>query len=170
MIRLTRVGVHTRAYSHLAPGGKKPALNTVDPPNKTGRQAKTRIKQYLPIIQSALVPIVQMDRWQQQNLGRSAIELHQRCRETVELPFRYATLLDGMFECLTFIKTPHDDEPVYDRPMPSNRQSAGRCDERSHIEIDIWCKPTIELELGSACSLTPFQSGKVEIRKADRLP
>jgi len=60
-----------------------------------------------------------------------------------------------MFERLTFIETPHDHEPVDDRCISTNRESARRCGKWHHIEIDIRRKSTIEAEFGPARGLAP---------------
>jgi hypothetical protein len=74
-----------------------------------------------------------------------------------------------MFERLSFVETPHDYEPVYNRSVSANRDSARRCRERHHVEIDIACEPTIQAELGPARAFASAQIREVEIGKTDWL-
>jgi hypothetical protein len=74
-----------------------------------------------------------------------------------------------MFERLSFIETPHNYEPVYNRSVSANRETARRCRERHHVEIDIGREPTIQAELGPARVFAPPQVRKVEIGKTDWL-
>ena len=74
-----------------------------------------------------------------------------------------------MFKGLIFIKAPHDNEPIDNRRIPSDREAARRCSQRQHFEIDIRCKPAVKVEFRPARRLPPLQSREVEIRKVDRL-
>jgi len=147
--------------------GEKSALDTSNPPDKPCRQAKARIKQHPQIIRQALVPVAHMDCGRKEHSCRPAVELYERRNEPVELPWLDAMLQDSMFERLSFIETPHDYEPVHNRSVSANRESARRCRERHHVEIDIAGEPTIQAELGPARAFAPAQVREVEVRKTD---
>jgi hypothetical protein len=74
-----------------------------------------------------------------------------------------------MFERLSFVETPHDYEPVHNWSVSANRESARRCREWHHVEIDIGRQPTIQAELGPARGFASAQVREVEIGKTDWL-
>ena len=70
-------------------------------------------------------PIAQVDRRCSEYPAGSAIKLYERGNEPVELPRFEALLQDGTFERLTLVEPPHDDEPVDDRSIATDREPAG---------------------------------------------
>ena len=147
---------------------QKPALRMIDTAHQAGGNAETRIEKDAPVIGKAALPIDEVDSRREQDRRRPAIKLRQHRDKTLQFDGIDTLLGNEAIEHVAFVETLHNDEPIDGNAGAGDRESFAGIHQGRDVEINVRRERAIEAQFGPASGLPSRQTGKVEIRKADR--